>query len=314
MKLRPGSVGAACVAMSILLWGMNSVVMRLAVRQGLTPAEMTALRYVTAALLLLPFALRRPRFPVGHIGWTQALVLFTLAGAPYNLVVVTGAGYAPALDISALVFGVMPIATAATAWAIARERVTAEKAWGLTLVLAGILPFTVQAVIDGWLAGGEAWRGHLLFAIAGAMWGAFTTLSKRWRFDPWEVSAAVAILSALSLPLWIGASPAHMATIAPGILAFNALYMGALVGVASLMFYQRAVQLLGPLRAGMSVALVPFVTWIGGELVLGEAPAPSQLAGMVLVVAGLAVASHAGAKSIPAQAGTPLPTPESRTG
>ena len=61
----------------------------------------------------------------------------------------------------------------------------------LALVLAGILPFTFQAVIDGWVDGGEAWIGHLLFALAGCLWAGFTVLSKRWHFDPWEVTAAV---------------------------------------------------------------------------------------------------------------------------
>jgi drug/metabolite transporter (DMT)-like permease len=290
--------GSLCISFSILAWGMNSVVMRLAVREGLTAPDMTALRYGTAALLLLPFALRRPGFPVGQIGWPKALVLFALAGVPYNMAVVVGAGYASALDISAIVFGAIPIATAIFAYFLTHERLTGAKAKGLALVLAGILPFTFQAIIDGLMEGGEAWRGHVLFALAGCMWGGFTTLSKRWQHDPWEVTAAVSILSAASMPLWLHTSVAHFEAIGIGSVAFFALYMGAIVSVASLMTFQRAVRLLGPLTSGMATALVPFVTWVGGELVLGEVPKMPQLVGMVLVMAGLAIASRASAPPI----------------
>jgi drug/metabolite transporter (DMT)-like permease len=294
-KLPAGMIGALCVAVSILLWGMNSVVMRMGVRHGLTAGDMTALRYCAAALALVPFASRRAHFPVGGIGWGRAFVLFVLAGVPYNMACVVGAGFAPALDISAIVFGVLPIATAILAYFVAGERLTATRARGLALVLAGILPFTLQAVWDGINSGSEAWKGHVLFAVAGCMWAAFTALSKRWQFNPWEVTAAVSILSALSTPLWYRTSVAHIESLGIPWLGFFALYTGILVSVVSLMSFQKAVRLLGPTMCGMAIALVPFVTWVGGEIMLGETPTLSALGGMVLVIAGLAVASRASA-------------------
>ena len=308
-KLPAGVIGALCVALSIVVWGMNSVVMRLGVRHGLTAGDMTALRYCTAALVLVPFALRRPHFPVGGIGWGRAFVLFLFAGVPYNMACVAGAGFAPALDISAIVFGVLPLATAILAYFLAGERLTPAKARGLALVLAGILPFTFQAVMEGINAGSEAWKGHVLFAIAGCMWAAFTALSRRWQFNPWEVTAAVSILSALSTPLWLRTSVAHIESLGLAWVAAFALYTGVLVSVVSLMSFQKAVRLLGPTMCGMAIALVPFVTWVGGEILLAETPTLSALAGMVLVIAGLAVASRA---SVPAPATSRLSTSASR--
>ena len=308
-KLPAGMIGALFLAVPTLLWGMNSVAMRMGVRHGLTAGDMTALRYCTSALVLLPFALRRPHFPVGKIGWGRALVLFVLAGVPYNMTCVIGAGYAPALDISAIVFGVLPIATAILAYFVAGERLTAAKARGLALVLLGILPFTLQSIAGGLNAGSEAWKGHLLFALAGFMWAAFTALAKRWQFDPWEVTAAVSILSALSTPLWLRTSVAHIESLGVVWLAGFALYTGIFVSVVSLMSFQKAVRLLGPTMCGMGIALVPFITWIGGEIMLGETPSLSELGGMVLVIAGLAVASRA---SAPVPATSRLSTSASR--
>jgi drug/metabolite transporter (DMT)-like permease len=299
-QVAPGLVGALYVSFSILAWGMNSVVMRLAVKEGLTAGDMTALRYGTAALLLAPFAFRRGHFPVGRIGWPKALALFVFAGVPYNMAVVVGVGYASALDTSAIVFAAIPLATAILAYFLTGERLTPMKARGFALVLAGILPFAVKAVTDGLMEGGQAWRGHLLFALAGCMWAGFTTLSKRWQSDPWEVTAAVSILSAVSMPLWLHTSAAHLEAIGFGSLLFFAIYMGVLVSVGSLMTFQRAVRILGPTTSGMATALVPFVTWIGGEAVLGEVPTFPQLIGMFLVMAGLAIASRASTTPAPA--------------
>ncbi len=203
----------------------------------------------------------------------------------------------------------LPVATAILAYFVAGERLTTAKARGLALVLLGILPFTLQSIAAGLNAGSEAWKGHLLFALAAFMWAAFTALAKRWQFDPWEVTAAVSILSALSTPLWLRTSVAHIESLGIVWLAAFALYTGIFVSVVSLMAFQKAVRLLGPTMCGMGIALVPFITWIGGEILLGETPSLSELGGMVLVIAGLAVASRA---SAPAPATSRLSTSASR--
>jgi len=84
------------------------------------------------------------------------------------------------------------------------------------------------------------------------------------------------------------------------VVGLHALFFGLIQGVLSIVLFQKAIGLLGATTTGMFFALVPFTAWIGGQLVLGEKPSVAEIAGMLLVVAGLAIAPF-GARP-PAQA------------
>lgn len=78
------------------------------------------------------------------------------------------------------------------------------------------------------------------------MLAGITTLSKRWRVNPWDFVASQAIIGAATLPLWIATSNIHLWQTSVGVVAFQGVYIGLLVGVISLVAFQRGVALLGP--------------------------------------------------------------------
>jgi drug/metabolite transporter (DMT)-like permease len=294
------AAGTLCMLLTVFIWGMQPVVLRLAAHQGLTPADMTVFRFGIASLFLIPIALRHVRFPVGALGWKRALVLTVLGGAPYNYFIIVGAAYAPALDGASILTAVALLMTVVLARALSGERITPVRLVALTLVCAGLLPFAVQSVLQGIAAGNDTWRGHAMFACAACMWGTVAPLSKRWNVDPWNFTSAIVILSAATIPLWIVALPTHWRQVDPAVVGLHALFFGLIQGVLSIVLFQKAIGLLGATTTGMFFALVPFTAWIGGQLVLGERPSVAEIAGMLLVVAGLAIAPF-GARP-PAQA------------
>ena len=296
------AVGVMYALVTVLVWGMQPVVIRLSVHQGLTATDMTVLRFIPAAFCLLPIAVRRRPFPVGALGWKRAIVLALLSGAPYNFVLVSGAAYAPAVDAASILSGIALLITAMLAVLFANERFTAIRGLALVITLTGILPFTFQSAWEGWRAGTELWRGHALFALTGCMWATVTVLSKRWKVDPWDFVASQTILSAFTLPFWVDMSALHILQVSLGVAIFQAVYVGLLVGVVSLVCFQRAIAQLGPTNTSMFFALVPFIAWIGGRLVLGEEPSLAEIAGVLLVILGLSIAPYASrsAAAIPA--------------
>jgi drug/metabolite transporter (DMT)-like permease len=272
-----------------LFWGIQAVASRQSVHDGLTASDVTIIRFVVAGLVLLPFALRMKPFPVGPLGWRRALLLTCVAGAPYSLVLVQGSAFAPAIHSAVIGPGLIPFVAALIGFWFAGERPGAARLAGLALILAGIGLFSWEAV-TGAEAREGAWRGDLLFVLNAVMWAAFGAMTKRWAMPAVEGTAAIAVLSLLTVPLWAWFLPSQLVQASVPAIALQAVCQGLLVGVLSLIFYTRCVALLGPVGASLFVPLVPVVAALGGVLALGELPSALEVAGMAVVVAGMVLA------------------------
>jgi drug/metabolite transporter (DMT)-like permease len=289
--------GFACGAGAAVIWGVQSVVSRQSVADGLSAADVTVLRFITAALLLLPLAIRRVRpFPVGRLGWRRALILTLLAGSPYSVVLVGGSTFAPALHVAVITPGLIPVLAALLAFLVTGERTPSTRILGLALIVAGIALFSWEA-FGNTPAREGAWRGDLLFVLAAVMWAIFGLLAKRWGADALDLTITICILSALSLPLGALVVPLNLASASLAAVALQALYQGVLVGVVSLFLYASAASVLGPARAALFLPLVPAVAALTSALVLGEWPSLMEILGMAVVMAGMTVALRAGRTS-----------------
>lgn len=286
-------IGIACGVATSLIWGVQAVVSRQSVTDGLTAADVTVLRFCVASLLLLPIALRRMRpFPVGGLGWRRALILTALAGAPYALVLVGGAAFAPALHASTITPGLIPVLTAGLAYAFAGEKPGPMRIAGLAIVLAGLGAFSWQGL--GQMGAGDgAWIGDLLFVLNAVMWSVFGLLARRWRAGAIEVTVATCLISLLVLPVFVLTMPMNLGSVPWPAVVLQAVYQGALVGVGALFLYTRTVALLGAGRATLFLPLNPAVTALAGALLLAEFPTSWEIAGMVLVITGMTIALRA---------------------
>jgi drug/metabolite transporter (DMT)-like permease len=160
---------------------------------------------------------------------------------------------------------------------------------GLGLILAGIPVFSWDA-LTGTPERAGAWRGDLLFVLSSVMWAAFGLLAGRWRVRAVEATASIAILSLLGSPIWAMLVPMRLWNASLAAVALQAAYQGLLVGVLATFLYMRVVALLGSVRAALFLPLVPIVTALTGAILLGEIPSALEIAGMLLVVAGMALA------------------------
>lgn len=116
-------LGILCGLLTAIIWGVQSVVSRHAMLIDMTPADVTILRFVSAAAVLLPWALRNMRpFPVGSLGWPRAWVMALLIGPLYSLILVGGAHFAPALHSSIISPGLIPVFTALLIFLVTGER------------------------------------------------------------------------------------------------------------------------------------------------------------------------------------------------
>lgn len=291
--LRPFSAATTGLAWGLLaatIWTVYTVLARLGIKSGLTPLDMTLLRFMPGALVMLPFVWHWGLRKLAGIGWKHGVVLAALSGPVFSLLMMTGFAHAP-LAHGAVIAPAFQMLTGIglSAW-LARAPVTRETVAGAVCVLLG-LAFMGG---DAWLHPGDnaVLLGDLLFALAGCSWGLFGALSRRWQVDALRITGVAVVLSFLAYaPFYIlMADSSGLRAAAPGFVAMQAVAHGLGAGLVAVLAYSRAVVLLGPGRAAFFGAMVPGAAALLAIPVLGEIPTTLQVAGIFAVVAGLLVA------------------------
>jgi drug/metabolite transporter (DMT)-like permease len=282
--------GLAWGLLAAAIWSVYTVLARLGIKAGLSPLDMTLLRFTPGALVMLPFVWRWGLRDLAGIGWWRGAVLAAVSGPAFSLLMMTGFAYAP-LAHGAVIAPACQMLTGIglSAW-LAHAPVTRETFTGAAFVLLGLAFMGGDALLH---AGGNAvLLGDALFAAAGCSWGLFGALSRRWRVDALRVTGVAVVLSlAMFAPLYAAvADPCALLAAAPGFVALQAVAHGLGAGLVAVLAYSRAAVLLGPGRAAFFGAMVPGAASLLAIPVLGEIPTALQVAGLLAVVAGLMLA------------------------
>jgi drug/metabolite transporter (DMT)-like permease len=288
--LSPVSTGLAWGFLAAAIWTVYSVLARLGIKSGLSPLDMTLLRFTPGALVMLPFLWRWGLRDLGGIGWARGAVLAALSGPVFSLLMMTGFAYAP-LAHGAVIAPACQMLTGIglSAW-LAGSPVTRETVLGGLFVLLGLAFMGGDALVQA--GGQDVLFGDALFALAGSSWGLFGALSRRWQVDALRVTGVAVVLSfAAFVPFYaVVADASGLRAAAPGFVALQAVAHGLGAGLVAVLAYSRAVVLLGPGRAAFFGAMVPGAAALLAIPVLGEVPTSLQVAGLSAVIAGLLLA------------------------
>jgi len=287
-------IGATCAISAVAVWAGWLVMMRLGVTTRLSTTDLAALRFAVAGLVLLPIVLRR-RLGIRRLGWPGFAAVVIGAGAPVPLVIGMGLAFAPAAHAGALYQGFVPFAVACLAAIVLNEPAPSIRKVGLLLIVCG-------AVMIGGLGVssliGRQNIGHILFLSSAFMTACYTVAIRRAGTDGLHAAAIAAVVSLLFyLPIYFVLFEDDLFTKPAADLVFQALYQGVLTAAISLALYGRAIRLLGASKAAAFVALGPTMTALMGIPVLGEWPSSVVWAAIVIITAGVYLAS-----------GGPLPT------
>lgn len=269
-----------------LIWGAWPVVSAMGIQaETLAAADIAALRFAVAGLLLLPLVLRQG---TGGLGWRRALVLAAGAGAPYVLVTAGGLAYAPAGQGGIITPSCMLACSTLGGWALLGDRPPRHRIMGIAVILAGILLIGGQSLLHS--APGQ-WKGQLLFAAGGLLWAGYTVAARAWNAEPLQATALVSVLSLLLyLPAYLLFAEPRLFSAQPAEVAGQALFQGVFAAVLALICYSRAVAQLGAGGGAVFATLVPAVAVLLAWPLLGEIPSAGDLAGAALVTAGMATA------------------------
>ncbi len=272
------------------IWACYTVVARLGVVSGLTPGDLTLLRFAPGALLMAPLLWRWGLRDLAGIGWGRGLLLTLLAGPGFSLLFMTGFSLAPLAHGAVIAPACQMLAgLALSAW-LANQAWTRQSAIGALFVVAGLAFMGSDAFIHG--QGRSILLGDLMFATAGCCWGLFGALSRRWAVDPLRITTVVVVLSFIGFaPVFLAVGDlASLQRASFGMLMLQVLAQGLGAGLVAVLAFSRAVAILGSGRAAFFGALVPGAASMLAIPVLGEVPTLLQVLGILAVVGGLLVA------------------------
>jgi drug/metabolite transporter (DMT)-like permease len=281
----PHVTGLMFGVLAALIWGAWPVLSRLGLEQSLDPYDITALRFGVAGLILLPVLLRR-----GFKGVPLKAIAFMTfgAGVPYLAVMMTGLSYAPAGHGGVITPSCMLTVSAIGSWALMGDKLTPSRLVGMAAIICGVITI-------GWggfsTAESDTWKGDLLFVCGGLMWGTYTISSRYWSVEPLHATALVSVLSMIAyVPFYFLFSAETFITAPVDEVIFQGLLQGVFSGLLALLFYTRAVAILGIAKGSVFGALVPVTALMLAIPVLEEQPNAAEWSGLVLVSLGMITA------------------------
>ncbi len=285
------------LTMTTLMWGGNAVASRLAVGH-ISPMALTSLRWVFVCAVL-PLLLRRELKeyrPLLMAHRWRIIALGTIGFTTFNALMYLAAYSTTAINIGILQ-GAIPVFVLIGAFLVYRTPIGWMQALGVAVTILGVVVTASRG--DYHLLSTLSFVPGDLWMIIACVFYAGYTVGLRSRpampglvfFTALAIVACVASLPLLGLEIWMGRI-VWPTTLGWLILAFVVIGPSLL----SQLFFMRAVELIGPGRAGVFVNLVPVFAPLLAVLILGEEIALYHGLALALVLGGIWIAERRAVK------------------
>lgn len=281
------------LTLTMLFWAANINVGRFAAGY-FPPVALGTLRWIGAALILLPFALPylRADWPVirKHVGMLTLLSLLSIAA--YNTITYYGLQYTEAIN-AVILQSAGPLVMVACAFMIFGERLGRWQVVGMLLSIAGIL-VTVSRGDIGILLGLQFNIGDLILILAIAAYSLYSVLLRRKpTLHPLSFVTLTMAWGAMLLLPFFAAELASGRTVPLEPASFLIIaYVIVFPSLAAHFFFYRGVELIGSNRAAPFFYLIPVFATIMAIVFLGERLYFFHALGFALILGGVVIASR----------------------
>jgi drug/metabolite transporter (DMT)-like permease len=270
---------------------LYTVFARLGMREGLSPWDLTFLRFVVAGLVMLPWLLRWMRaqpevFAAKRGVWLAAALL---AGPLFGVLMFGGLQFAPASHAAVFPFTAMSVMGMLISALILGDKITPRKLLGIGIVVTGLL---ILSGLERSSLTPHAMLGDALFILAGTAWAGFGILLRKHQLRPLHATGAIAVFALFTyVPVYLAERGVEMfATVSSSQILLQAVVQGLIAGCGTLYTYGQMVKLLGPSRAAVFPALAPGLAVLIAWPVLGIVPTGHEMLGSALAMLGLIIA------------------------
>jgi drug/metabolite transporter (DMT)-like permease len=276
---------------TVLFWGLSFVSSKTILNSGVPPMTMVCIRFVIATVLLNVFLRKfdpaarlrkQDLLPLAVSGLFGVTVYFFFEARGIRL---TSASHA------SLIIAVIPVMTVLVEALLFRTRISLLTGVGIVLSVVGVV-FVVERPGAG-PAGSFSLAGDLFMFGACVAWVVYIILSKNLhrRLSEIAITAYQSLFGTIFLiPLaLLEARQWVPITLAAGL---NLVYLAVFCSALANFLYVYALSRLGPIAVSPYVNVIPVVGVIGGVALLGETIVWSQIAGGVVIIAGVLIVSR----------------------
>jgi drug/metabolite transporter (DMT)-like permease len=283
------------LAAAALFWGGNWVLARW-IQNQFPPQTLGLLRWSSAALFLLPFALAPTlrAWSAVRREWKRLAVLGAIGVTGFSALTYTGLAFTTSINGSLLNTAAPVFIIAMSAMGFG-ERIKRMEVAGVAVSIVGVAIIVARGSLET-LAAMRVNTGDALVVLAVLLWAIYTVLLRRWRIQlPPMVFLFTTII--LSLPLPIATTVLEYALGAPApspdaIGWLTIVYFGLFPSIGAYACWNFGVSRAGAARATLFQYLIPVFAAILAVMLLGEEIRLFHIAGAALIVGGLLLAAR----------------------
>ena len=287
-SLPPRVRAYAALVLTAALWGSSAVTAR-GLLDGLTPAALSALRWIVVLAALAPFVWRdRAAIVRAYTHDFRSLAVFAAVGfAPQTYLCYLGLVGSSAINLG-LLNSAIPVLIVAITAVLYHRRPRRLELTGLVLSLSGVAVIIARGQWS--TIASLAFNGHdLVMLLCMGVWAYYTVrLARRddgLAFPAFMFAAGVLGLAMIAPAVIVDAALGRQVMPAPSAWV-GVAYLGVLPTLVAMLLFAHGVRQVGAVQAGFFTHLVPVFSAILAMLFLGERLHAFHAAGFALVAGG----------------------------
>ena len=286
--------GIGLAVLATFIWSGNFIVAK-AVNQQIPPISLNFYRWLTASLVLLPFAWRlfRAQWKTVVQRWPYFFWISLTGISLFNTFVYAGAHYTSAINLALIGTTSSPILSILLARIFLHERIGLLKMAGLLICISGVLFLLSKGKWEN-LQRLHFSTGDLWVLAAAFCFSIYNTMVKK---KPATVSPLNFLFTVFSLgtlmlvPAWLWEIRQYPPVAWDYRLLLEILYLGLGASVICFFIWNIAISKLGAGRTALFGNLIPIFSSIGAALLLHEEFTLVHVTSMTLVFIGIILAN-----------------------
>lgn len=286
--------GISMAVLATLIWSGNFIIAR-GVIADIPPVTLAFFRWLTATVILFPFAWKYVRSEFHHVKTHPAFFLLTAVTgvSMFNTFVYMAGHYSTAINMALLGTCSSPVISVILARIFLHEKISGLRITGMVVSIAGILLLlskgSVETLLHFRFTRGDGW------VLAAALSFAVYNILVRKRpatIHPVNFLFIIFFLGTLLLfPFYLAELNARGGIAINFSNLFSILYLGIGASVICFLIWNKAILILGAGRTALFGNLIPVFSSLEAVVLLQEKIFSVHIISFILVVAGLLLAN-----------------------